>query len=73
MENGFNGTPNHLFPVGFAWGVASSAHQVEGGNFNNQWSAWERRGRIKSGDRAGLACDWWRNAEQDFDRAQHLA
>src|SRR6516225_9343936 len=72
MDNGFNGAPSHLFPAGFAWGVATSAHQVEGGNFNNQWSAWERQGRIKSGDKAGLACDWWRNAERDFDLAKSL-
>ncbi len=28
------------FPKRFLWGVASSAHQVEGGNHNN-WSVWE--------------------------------
>jgi beta-glucosidase len=72
MDNGNNGKPSHVFPAGFVWGVATSAHQVEGGNVNNQWSAWEKKGRIKSGDHVGLACDWWRNAEQDFDRAQEL-
>jgi beta-glucosidase len=72
MDNGPSEKPIHDFPAGFVWGVATSAHQVEGGNLNNQWSAWENKGRIKSGDRAGLACDWWRNAEQDFDRAQEL-
>ena len=61
-----------LFPADFAWGVATSAHQVEGGNSNNQWAAWEKRGRIKSKDCVGRACDWWRNAEQDFDLAQSL-
>lgn len=72
MDNGPSEKSNHLFPDGFAWGVATAAHQVEGGNCNNQWYAWEKEGRIKSGDRAGLACDWWHNAEQDFDRAQEL-
>jgi len=52
--------------------VATAAHQVEGGCANNQWAAWEKQGRIKSGDQAGLACDWWRNAEQDFDLARSL-
>ncbi len=61
-----------VFPADFAWGVATSSHQVEGGNLNNQWAAWEKRGRIKSGDHVGLACDWWRNAEHDFDLAQSL-
>jgi beta-glucosidase len=72
MDSGPSEKPNHVFPAGFAWGVATSAHQVEGGNLNNQWYAWEQKGRIKSGDRVGTACDWWRNAEQDFDRAQEL-
>ncbi len=72
MDNGASPKPVHIFPADFAWGVASSAHQVEGGNFNNQWALWEQQGRIKSGDRVGLACDWWRHAEQDFDRAQEL-
>jgi beta-glucosidase len=63
---------NSAFPADFAWGVATSSHQVEGGTGNNQWAAWEKRGRIKSKDCCGLACDWWRNAEQDFDLAQSL-
>ncbi|HEY1939766.1 MAG TPA: family 1 glycosylhydrolase [Candidatus Angelobacter sp.] len=60
------------FPADFAWGVATSSHQVEGGNSKNQWAAWEKLGRIKSRDCVGRACDWWRNAEQDFDLAQSL-
>jgi beta-glucosidase len=57
------------FPPGFRWGTATSSHQVEGGNTNNQWHAWEQApGRIVGGDVSGLACDWWRNAEPDFDR-----
>ena len=28
------------FPKSFFWGAAVSAHQVEGGNYN-QWSVWE--------------------------------
>lgn len=72
MDNGPGDNSNHIFPPDFAWGVATSAHQVEGGCNNNQWAAWEKRGRIKSGDAAGLACDWWRNAERDFDLAKAL-
>lgn len=60
------------FPADFVWGVASSSHQMEGGNTNNQWSAWEERGGIATGERAGRACDWWEHAEDDFDRARAL-
>src|SRR5215467_14070334 len=69
-----NGSPSKTlsFPADFAWGVATSSHQVEGGNLNNQWAAWENQGRIKSKDCAGFACDWWRNAEKDFDLAKSL-
>jgi beta-glucosidase len=61
-----------VFPEGFLWGVSTSAHQVEGENHNNQWSAWEAAGRIKSGDRCGRACEWWTNAERDFDLARQM-
>jgi beta-glucosidase len=61
------------FPPGFLWGTASSAHQVEGNNRQNQWWAFEQQpGAIWHGGRSGLACDWWRNAEQDFARMQAL-
>jgi beta-glucosidase len=56
------------FPDRFLWGTASAAHQVEGNNANNDWARFEQQpGAIWHGDRSGLACDWWRNAEQDFD------
>lgn len=56
------------FPEGFLWGTATSAHQVEGNNSNNDWWAFEQRpGAIWHGDRSGRACDWWHDAELDFD------
>ena len=60
------------FPEGFLWGVSTASHQVEGGNENNQWSAWESAGKTKSREVPGLACDWWNNAERDFDIARDL-
>ena len=39
--------PEFAFPDGFLWGAATSAHQVEGHNVNNDWWAWEQAGRVK--------------------------
>lgn len=61
------------FPADFAWGVAVSAHQVEGNCTNNDWWAWEQEvGRIEHSQRSGAACDWWQNAERDFDLAADM-
>lgn len=60
--------PDLQFPPGFLWGTATSSHQVEGNNTNNQWWMFEQQpGAIWHEERSGLACDWWRNAEVDFD------
>lgn len=60
------------FPAGFLWGAATSSHQVEGNNRNNDWWAWEEQpGRIIHAHRSGLACDWWGGRwREDFDRAR---
>ena len=61
------------FPQGFLWGTATSSHQVEGNNTNNDWWEWEKgTGHIRDGHRSELACDWWNHAEQDFDLAQEM-
>lgn len=60
------------FPKGFLWGTASSSHQCEGGNVNNQWYRWEQQGRILSGEECGQAANWWENAEQDFELAEQM-
>jgi beta-glucosidase len=60
------------FPAGFLWGVATSAHQVEGGTLHNQWAEWEAQGRIRDGSVSGDACAWWKRAPQDLAVAQQL-
>lgn len=61
----------YTFPAGFLWGTATSSHQVEGNNTNNNWAEWENQpGRILNGHKAGKACDWWGGRwRDDFDRA----
>ena len=63
------------FPNHFLWGTATAAHQVEGGNTNNDWWAWEQtRGHIKHNASSAVACDWWRGEKyrEDFDLARVL-
>ena len=61
------------FPEGFLWGTATSSHQVEGNNTNNNWWVWEQTpGHIEDGTTSGRACDWWNRAEEDLDRAAAL-
>lgn len=60
------------FPCNFLWGVSTAAYQVEGHSHNSQWTDWENSGHIRTGDRSGAACDWWVNAERDFDLARDL-
>jgi beta-glucosidase len=61
------------FPDGFYWGCATSSHQVEGNNRNNQWWAWEQEGgNILDGTTSGLACDHYNRFEEDFALAEEL-
>lgn len=55
------------FPDGFLWGTATAAHQVEGGNRNNDWWEWEQTpGHIQGGDSSDLACDSYHRYKEDF-------
>ncbi len=60
------------FPEGFLWGTASSSHQCEGGNNNNQWYRWEEAGHIRTGEHCLDAANWWREAEDDFALAEQM-
>ena len=57
----------YLFPEGFLWGGATSSHQVEGGNTNNDWWAHEQEpGTVIDGSISGDACDHYRRFPEDF-------
>ena len=52
------------FPDGFLWGTATAAHQVEGGNWNNDWWAFEHTPGTPCVEPSGDACDhFWRYPE----------
>ncbi len=55
------------FPRDFHWGGATSSHQVEGGNVNNDWWAFEQiPGNIVDGSISGDACDHYNRFPEDF-------
>jgi beta-glucosidase len=68
-----NQTKSLDFSSAFLWGTATSAHQVEGHQTNNDWWATEQvGGYVYEDQHAGDACDWWRRAEPDFDRMAEM-
>lgn len=56
-----------VLPAGFLWGAATAAHQVEGGNTNNDWWAWERAPGSPCRERSGDACDHYHRYPADLD------
>ena len=55
------------FPEGFRWGVATAAHQIEGGNTNNDWWEFETRPGSAVAEPSGAACDSWNRWRDDHD------
>ena len=54
------------FPEGFLWGTATAAHQVEGGNWNNDWWAWEHNPQSGTREPSGDACDHYHRYPEDL-------
>ncbi len=54
------------FPEGFVWGTAACAHQVEGGNWNNDWWEWEHRPGTPCAEFSGDCCDHYHRYDSDF-------
>jgi len=60
------------FPPGFLWGTATAAHQIEGGNVNNDWWDWEHNPDAKVAEPSGDACDSWHRWREDVDLVADL-
>jgi beta-glucosidase len=54
------------FPDGFIWGTATAAHQVEGGNWNNDWWLWEHTPDSPCTEPSGDACDHYHRYPDDL-------
>jgi beta-glucosidase len=54
------------FPDGFLFGTAQSAHQVEGGNVNSDWWAWEHAESTPCVAPSGDACDFYHRYRDDI-------
>jgi beta-glucosidase len=55
------------FPPGFLWGTATAAHQVEGGNSNSDWWAWELKPGTPCKEPSGAAIDHYNHYGRDVE------
>ena len=60
------------FPSDFLFGAATAAHQIEGGNVNSDWWAFEHDPDSGVRDVSGDACDSWHRWEEDLDLAASI-
>src|SRR5580693_5719789 len=63
---------SRAFPAGFTWGTATAAHQIEGGNVNNDWWAFEHTPGSGCVAPSGDACDSWSRWPEDVDLVAEL-
>jgi beta-glucosidase len=54
------------FPTEFVWGTATAAHQVEGGNWANDWWEWEHTPGSGCVAPSGDACDQYHRYADDL-------
>ncbi|WP_062521915.1 glycoside hydrolase family 1 protein [Demequina silvatica] len=58
--------PFGAVPAHWLWGIATSSHQVEGGNEGNDWSRWEQPPGVRTAEPSGAACDSWNRWPEDL-------
>jgi beta-glucosidase len=61
-----------IFPKGFVWGVAGAAHQIEGGNWNNDWWVWEHAPDTACVEVSGDCCDSFHRYADDIAMVRDL-
>ena len=59
-------------PAGWMWGGATAAHQIEGGNANNDWWRLEHAADTPVSEPSGPACDSWNRWPEDLDLVQGM-
>jgi beta-glucosidase len=64
--------PATWFPSDFLFGAATAAHQIEGGNVNSDWWAFEHAASSSVHDVSGDACDSWHRWSEDLDLAASI-
>jgi beta-glucosidase len=60
------------WPDHFIWGTATSAHQVEGANYNSDWWVWEHEPSSPCREPSGDACDHYHRYREDIELLARL-
>jgi len=60
------------FPEAFVWGAAAAAHQIEGGNWNNDWWAFEHQPGTPCVEPSGDCCDSYHRYAEDIALVREL-
>ncbi len=63
---------NIKFPNNFIFGTAVASYQVEGGIYNNDWTAWENNKNSKCEEQCGEACKHYELIDTDINLLKTL-
>jgi beta-glucosidase len=66
------GRTSPRWPDHFIWGTATSAHQVEGANYNSDWWVWEHEPSSPCREPSGDACDHYHRYREDIELLARL-